>query len=72
MGLLEAVGTDPRFRKMGLASSVCKLALNALSEKGAKTAIVVCTSPSALALYKSIGFEQYALTKSFHRHKNTN
>ncbi|HEX7065424.1 MAG TPA: GNAT family N-acetyltransferase [Bacillales bacterium] len=67
VGLLEPVGTDPGFRRMGLASSVCKLALNALSDKGAKTAIVVCTSPDACELYKSIGFEQFAQTKSFHR-----
>ncbi|MGM0834685.1 MAG: GNAT family N-acetyltransferase [Bacillota bacterium] len=69
VGLLEPVGTDPRFRRMGLAGSVCKLALNALSEKGAKTAVVVCTSPDACELYKSIGFEQFAQTKSFHRLK---
>ncbi|MEH7226794.1 GNAT family N-acetyltransferase [Bacillus sp. JJ1566] len=72
VGLLEPVGTDPRFWRMGLASSVCKLALNALSEKGAKTAIVVCTSTDTYEFYKSIGFEQYAQTKSFHRLKNTN
>ncbi|TDQ39823.1 GNAT family N-acetyltransferase [Aureibacillus halotolerans] len=69
VGLLEPVGTDPRFRRMGLASSVCKLALNALIEKGAKTAVVVCTSPDVFELYKSIGFEQFAQTKSFHRIK---
>ncbi len=72
VGLLEPVGTDPRFWRMGLASSVCKLALNALSEKGAKTAIVVCTTPDTYEFYKSIGFKQYAQTKSFHRLKNTN
>lgn len=70
VGLLEPVGTDPRFRRKGLASSVCKLALNALSDKGAKMAIVVCTSSDACELYKSIGFEQYAQTKSFHRFRN--
>ncbi|MFD1608744.1 GNAT family N-acetyltransferase [Oceanobacillus luteolus] len=76
VGLLEPVGTDPRFRRMGLASSVCKLALNELRKKGAETAIV-CTwierpgkpHPDSLYLYKSIGFEQYAETKSFHRSK---
>jgi ribosomal protein S18 acetylase RimI-like enzyme len=67
VGLLEPVGTAPGFRRMGFAQSVCKLALNALSEKGAKTAIVVCISPAAHELYKSIGFEPYAQTKSFHR-----
>ncbi|MGP4080672.1 GNAT family N-acetyltransferase [Pseudalkalibacillus sp. R45] len=69
VGLLEPVGTDPRFRRMGLASSVCKLALNALCDKGAKTAVVVCTSSDASELYKSIGFQQIAQTKSFHRLK---
>lgn len=72
VGLLEPVGTDPGFRRMGLASSVWKLALNALSDKGAKTAVVVCTSPDTFEFYKSIGFEQFAQTKSFHRLKNTN
>lgn len=71
VGLLEPVGTDPRFRRMGLASSVCKLALNALRDKGAKTAVVVCTSPKTHEFYKSIGFEAFAQTKSFHRLKNT-
>ncbi|MEH7385442.1 GNAT family N-acetyltransferase [Bacillus sp. JJ1521] len=70
-GLLEPVGTDPRFWRMGLGSSVCKLALNALRDKGANTAIVVCTSPKTTEFYKSIGFEPFAQTKSFHRLKNT-
>lgn len=69
VGLLEPVGTAPGYRRMGLASSVCKSALNELSEKGAKTAIVVCTSPETVEFYKSIGFEPYAQTKSFHRLK---
>lgn len=72
VGLLEPEGLDPRFWRMGLASSVCKLALNALIEKRAKTAIVVCTSPDTYEFYKSIGFEQFAQTKSFHRFKNPN
>ncbi|MEH7379991.1 GNAT family N-acetyltransferase [Bacillus sp. JJ1533] len=71
VGLLEPVGTDPRFGRMGLGSSICKLALNALRDKGANTAIVVSTSPKTLGFYKSIGFEPYAQTKSFHRLKNT-
>ena len=69
VGLLEPVGADPKFWRMGLGSSVCKLALNALREKGANTAIVVCTSPKTHAFYKSIGFEPFAETKSFHRLK---
>lgn len=71
VGLLEPVGTDPRFWRMGLGSSVCKIALNALRDKGANTAIVVCTSPKTDEFYKSIGFEPFAQTKSFHRLKNT-
>ncbi|MEH7237968.1 GNAT family N-acetyltransferase [Bacillus sp. JJ1562] len=71
VGLLEPVGTDPRFWRMGLGSSVCKLALNALRDKGANTAIVVSTSPITHKFYKSIGFEPFAQTKSFHRLKNT-
>lgn len=69
VGLLEPVGTDPRFWRMGLASSVCKLALNALSNKGAKTAVVVCTSPETYKFYQSIGFEKFAQTITFHRFK---
>ncbi|GIO28323.1 GNAT family N-acetyltransferase [Ornithinibacillus bavariensis] len=72
VGLLEPVGTDPIFWRMGLGSSVCKLALNALRDKGADTAIVVCTSPNTQEFYESMGFEPYAQTKSFHRLKNTN
>lgn len=71
VGLLEPVGTDPRFWRMGLGSSVCKLAINALSQKGAETAVVVCTKPGACEFYTSIGFEPFAQTKSFHRLKNT-
>lgn len=71
VGLLEPVGTDPRFWRMGLGSSVCKLSLNALRDKGANTAIVVYTSPETTEFYKSIGFEPYAQTKSFQRLKNT-
>lgn len=67
VGLLEPVGADPKFWRMGLGSSVCKLALNALREKGADTAVVVCTSPKTHAFYKSIGFKPYAETRSFHR-----
>jgi len=70
VGLLEPVGSDPRFRRMGLASSVCKLALNALSDKGANTAIVVSTSQDTYEFYKSIGFEKFAQTKTFQRLKN--
>lgn len=69
VGLLEPVGTDPAFRRMGLASSVIKCALHALAEKGAKTAIVVSISPDTFEFYKSIGFKQYAQTKSFDRQK---
>lgn len=72
VGLLEPVGTDPRFGRMGLGSSVCKLALNALRDKGADTAIVVSTSPDTLEFYRSFGFEPFAQTKSFHRLKDTN
>lgn len=71
VGLLEPVATNPEFGRMGLGSSVCKLALNALRDKGADTAIVVCTSPKTHEFYKSIGFEPFAQTKSFHRFKNT-
>lgn len=69
VGLLEPVGTDPKYWRMGLGSSICKLALNALREKGAETATVVSTSPETYKFYKSIGFEQYAQTKSFRRFK---
>ncbi|WP_405098647.1 GNAT family N-acetyltransferase [Oceanobacillus sp. FSL H7-0719] len=71
VGLLEPVGTAPGYRRMGLASSVCKLALHALREKGAETAIVVCVTPETYEFYKSLGFESYAKTKSFHRFNNT-
>lgn len=71
VGLLEPVGTDPIFWRMGLGSSVCKLALNALRDKGANTAVVVCTTPKTHQFYRSIGFVPFAQTKTFHRFKNT-
>lgn len=71
VGLLEPVGTDPKYWRMGLGSSVCRLALNALRDKGADTAVVVCTTPKTHQFYSSIGFEPYAQTKTFHRLKNT-
>jgi ribosomal protein S18 acetylase RimI-like enzyme len=68
VGELEPVGTDPRFRRLGLASAVCLAAMHALRDAGAQQAIVypVANHPGgALHLYERLGFTQYARTIRF-------
>jgi ribosomal protein S18 acetylase RimI-like enzyme len=64
VGELEPVGTDPRFRRRGLAAAVCTYALLQLRAHGAETAIVYPRGdpayPVPLRLYESIGFRAYA------------
>jgi ribosomal protein S18 acetylase RimI-like enzyme len=59
VGELEPVGTDPAYRRRGLASAVCRFALQRLREEGATTAIVYSNTPEAKALYESIGFREH-------------
>jgi ribosomal protein S18 acetylase RimI-like enzyme len=60
VGELEPVGTDPDYRRRGLASAVCLFALNRLKEEGATLGIVYSIAGSeATALYESIGLRQH-------------
>jgi ribosomal protein S18 acetylase RimI-like enzyme len=59
VGELEPVGTDPAYRRRGLASAVCRFALQRLREEGATAAIVYSNTPEAKALYESIGFREH-------------
>ncbi len=69
IGLLEPVGTSPRFREMGLAKAVCTLALSELKKMGGKGAIVNARGdkerPILRKLYRSMGFERLCRTKTF-------
>lgn len=72
VGLIEPVGTDARFRRLGLGRAVCLAALRALRATGAREA-VVCPAvggkahPDALRLYQAMGFTQYARSVEFRR-----
>jgi ribosomal protein S18 acetylase RimI-like enzyme len=60
VGELEPVGTAPAYRRRGLASAVCRFALQRLHEEGATSAIVYSNTPEAKALYESLGFREHA------------
>ncbi len=65
VGELEPVGTDPAFRRQGLASAACLAAMHALRDKGAREAVVypVANHPNgAIHLYEHLGFKPYART----------
>lgn len=66
VGELEPVGTDPRFRRLGLAAAVCTFALHRLREQGATAAIVYARGdpgyPAPKPLYESIGFRRHTRT----------
>ena len=60
VGELEPVGTHPDHRRRGLASAVCRFALERLREEGAELAIVYSLAGSdATALYESIGMREH-------------
>jgi GNAT superfamily N-acetyltransferase len=56
VGELEPVGTDPQFRRRGLAHAACIAAIRALAAHGADTAVVYAGHPAAAALYRGLGF----------------
>jgi GNAT superfamily N-acetyltransferase len=66
---LEPVGTDPRYRRLGLARATCLAALHAARQAGATTAIVAARGDAAyqapIRLYQDLGFRPYARTISF-------
>ena len=68
VGELEPVGTDPRFRRMGLGRAVCFAALRALRQAGAAEAVVYPSDhgdPGATALYAAMGFQPYNRTRTY-------
>lgn len=66
VGELEPVGTDPEFRRSGLARAVCLAAMHALRQAGAAQAVVypVLGRPP-VQLYHGLGFRPYARTLTF-------
>lgn len=71
VGELEPVGTDPRFRRLGLGTAVCSFALHRLREQGATAAIVYARGdpgyPVPKPLYESIGFRRHSRTIELRR-----
>lgn len=71
VGLLEPVGTDPRFAGRGLARAVCVHALRELRRHGGEAALVHARGdaayPAPKRLYESIGFREYARSPRFRR-----
>jgi ribosomal protein S18 acetylase RimI-like enzyme len=67
-GLIEPVGTDPAFRRLGLARAVCVAALHALRKAGATQAYVNprgdADYPIPARLYRSLGFTDDGRTYS--------
>jgi ribosomal protein S18 acetylase RimI-like enzyme len=67
VGELEPVGVREEFRRRGLGTAVCTYALRRWHEEGGRTAIVLCESESACALYESIGFRRHATLREYAR-----
>ena len=69
VGLLEPVGTDPRFSGRGLARAVCLHALRELRRHRGEAALVHARGdagyPAPKRLYESIGFREYARSPRF-------
>lgn len=65
VGELEPVGTDPRFRRMGLGRAVCLAAMHALRAAGATLSVVYPGEghpdyPASVPLYQNLVFTPYA------------
>ena len=65
--LMEPVGTDPEFRRLGLAAAVCSAMLARAREVGAAAGAVNCVTEPACALYESIGFREAARSRIWGR-----
>lgn len=67
----EPVGTDPRFRRLGLGRAVNLFGLRRFREAGATHAIVACRGddahPIPLRLYQSVGFRELSRQHRFVR-----
>jgi GNAT superfamily N-acetyltransferase len=72
-GLLEPLGVDPGYRRLGLGRAVCLHALHALRDLGATAAITYPRGddayPFTKPLYLGMGFEPYARTLAFERRR---
>lgn len=70
-GLLEPVGTDPGFRRLGLARAVCVAAMHALRAAGAERALVCPRGdahyPVPGRLYRALGFVPHGRTVTWER-----
>jgi GNAT superfamily N-acetyltransferase len=69
VGLLEPVGTDPRFRRMGIGRAVCLAAMHAARAAGAIETVVYPIAggghDGAIPLYASLGFTPYARGRTY-------
>ena len=69
VALLEPVGVDPKFRRLGLGRAVCLHACHALRELGATRVISYPRGDDAYPvpkhLYFGMGFKPYARTQTF-------
>lgn len=70
-GLLEPVGTDPRYRRRGLSRAVCLAALHELRRQGGVQAVVQPRGdddyPVPYRLYRGLGFMPVTRTVTFRR-----
>jgi GNAT superfamily N-acetyltransferase len=64
VGLFEPVGTHPAFQRMGLGKAVMREGLRRMRAAGMTRAIVGtgADNAAAIALYRSIGFEDYVMS----------
>lgn len=73
VALLEPVGVDPGYRRLGLGRAVCLHALHRLRELGCARAVTYPRGDAAYAIpkkmYLGMGFESYARTRLFVRHR---
>jgi GNAT superfamily N-acetyltransferase len=73
VALLEPVGVDPGFRRLGLARAVILNALHELRDQGAKRAITYPRGdelyPFTKPLYLGLGFKPYARTITFSKRR---
>jgi ribosomal protein S18 acetylase RimI-like enzyme len=64
VGMFEPVGTHPAFQKMGLGKAVMREGLRRMKAAGMKWASVGtgADNVAAIALYRSLGFEDYVMS----------
>jgi ribosomal protein S18 acetylase RimI-like enzyme len=71
VGLLQPVGTDPAWRRRGLAAAACTEVLRRLKALGATGAIVATTTDASytapIELYRSIGFTETTTSVTYRR-----